>query len=90
MWWETVGWLRPTGSVMSQMQASPSDAAAIIESSLTRVGSPSALNIRASVSAVWSLTRPPVTGEQLAASWAGWMGWMTGSVAGTGPLCPIH
>ena len=87
MWWETVGWLRPTGSVMSQMHASPSGAAAIIESSFTLVGSPSALNIRASSSAVSSLTTPLVTGEQQAASWSGGM---TGSVEVTGPVCLIH
>lgn len=36
MWWETVGWLRPTGSVRSQMHASPPGAAAMSERSLTR------------------------------------------------------
>ena len=47
MWWETVGWVRPTGSVRSQMQASLSALAAMRESRRTLVGSPSALNTRA-------------------------------------------
>ena len=87
MWWETVGWLSPTGSVMSQTHAPSSDAAAIIERSLTRVGSASALNIRARVSAASSPTMPAVTGEQQEARSADWI---TGRLEGMKPFWLIH
>ncbi|GMA86896.1 hypothetical protein GCM10025868_21460 [Angustibacter aerolatus] len=64
MWCDTVGWLRPTGPVRSQMHASPPSVAAISDSRRTRVGSPSALNERASRSAVSASSTPPVTVEQ--------------------------
>lgn len=86
MWCETVGWVSPTGSVRSQMHASPDSLAAINETSLTRVGSPSALNIRASRSACPSSNAPPVSGVQHAARSA-----IKGSVtAGMGSVCHTH
>src|SRR5690606_41741108 len=51
MWCETVPCDSPTGSVRSQMHASLPSSVAIRDSSRTRVGSPSALKIRAMRSA---------------------------------------
>jgi hypothetical protein len=67
MWWETVGCDSPTGSVRSQMQASPS-AAATRESKRTRAGSASALKVRASSSAEPSSMISDVSGPQHAAA----------------------
>src|SRR5450432_1651189 len=64
MWCETVGCDSPTGSVRSQMHASPSVWAAMRDSSRTRVGSPRALNMRARRAASATSSTPPVTGEQ--------------------------
>jgi hypothetical protein len=47
-----VGWVRPSGSVSSQTQASPPSCAATIETSRSRVGSASALSLWAR-SAAW-------------------------------------
>lgn len=47
MWCDTVGCASPTGAVRSQMHASPPSEDAISDISWTRVGSPSALKIRA-------------------------------------------
>lgn len=51
MWCDTVACESPTGSVRSQMQASPPALPAMSESSITRAGSPIALNTRATLSA---------------------------------------
>src|SRR5581483_3223757 len=55
-WCETVGWVRPSGSVRSQTQASPAACAATMETSRSRTGSASALSSRARLSA-WSGVR---------------------------------
>ncbi len=47
MWCDTVGCASPTGAVRSQMHASPPSEEAISDINRTRVGSPSALKIRA-------------------------------------------
>ena len=68
MWWETVGWDSPTGSTRSQMQASPPGFAAMSDSNRTRVGSPSALNTRASCSASSADQQGELPAQALAAS----------------------
>jgi len=47
-----VGWVSPSGSVRSHTQASPPSCAATIDTSRSRVGSASALSLRAR-SAAW-------------------------------------
>ena len=68
MWCDTVPWLRPTGSMSSQMQASPLWWAATIDNRRSRVGSARAFSVRASWSASSVVKMPPVTGEQQVAS----------------------
>ncbi len=51
MWWETVGCDNPTGSVRSHTHISPALLPTIMDMSLTRVGSPRALNTFANSSA---------------------------------------
>ncbi len=58
-----MGWETPT-SEMSHTHASPPSCEATAENSRSRTGSPSALNIRAAVSASSALIGRSVTGEQ--------------------------
>src|SRR5829696_1419871 len=65
-WWLTVGWLLPTGSSRWQLQAEPSGAAAIRDSSWSRTGSARALKAAASSVASCSSSGPASSGEQQA------------------------
>ena len=67
-WCETVGWLRPTGSVRSHTHASWFAWAATKEISRSRAGSDSALNPAASVAASSGLITCRTTGVQQSAS----------------------
>ena len=66
MWWLTVGWDRPDGSIRSQAQTSSASAEAMKLSSRSRIGSDSAANERANVSAVSSSSVSARTGVQQA------------------------
>ena len=66
MWCDTVGWDSPTGSIRSHTHASWPGWAAIIDTSRTRVGSLSALKIRARRSASSGSSTPSVSGAQQA------------------------
>lgn len=62
-WWETVGWETPT-SEMSHTHASPPAREATSETSRSRTGSPSALNIAAVRSASSAVSGRSVSGGQ--------------------------
>src|SRR5262249_54659472 len=78
MWCDTVGWASPTGSMRSQMQASPSGWAAISDSSRSRVGSARALNRRASCPASSTLMTAPAIDVLLSARRVGASGYAYG------------